>query len=1502
MIGPARTSSWFTGLAAVTLALSAWTAPVARAQLDIDAPVYVNDAPVAEQAVERAVELASLGNHREAAAVLRDVLLSDRGAMTAAEAGDIYIPLRRHVHEVLLDRPELLKAYRELAGPSAAALLAEDRVEAAERDFLLTPAGFDAALRRAQRLLEEARFAGAALLLEQLDGHPDREGDGARRAAELLTRVSRYVGRDDAGEVVDASLVARLDERVARWRSEAGLAPAEAAAVERPPRPVTVDPFMDPGPVDLDGISRRPLSWAPVGRNPSPSERIRRVAAEADDARQRALFMAPVLVGDLVVVNDTAAVSAWNRFTLSRRWRVEIDSWQGAGPRGRGRFNAEELAVVAASEGVVLALSERSGQGGGGAERVVVALDATTGKPLWRTTLWELDRPELDGAFITGRPVVSQQTVTLTAVRQVPAERLVSVLMLGLDLATGELRWLTPVASSGSQNWGMRRGRADGAAASAGLVVFTDQIGVAGAIEAATGRFRWLRRIDEPGDSFRSSVGFPWDANVPAVRGDLAYTLTPARSWLAAVDRWTGDVAKRRRASAFGAPAYLLVAGDRLVGVGASGVVAQPIDDFGETDRSIRTLLSFNGADNEPLGRTIVVGDRLVSPLTTGAAVIDFAAADGDWGKLERIALERPGNLVAIDGQLLVIDDSRVQSYAAWRVARDELRAEMEARPDDPSPAVTFARLAHHAGKYEAIVPAVDAAIAAIEADPLATALGRARRELFVTLLNMIEPWRAGLLQSEVGEDETARVDERGRLGDAPLREALLRRLGAVAASPPERVAWLMAWGEHLDAVGRHAEAAERYQRVLADERLAAATYLVERSRSAGAALEATRRLRELVSRHGPAVYADFEREAKRRLDEALSRGDAGPETYLDIARRYPLARAAGVASTAAALRFAEQRRFGRAVYALEEAVATAERAAAEVEPRRGGGDPGDEEELDAAADEPAVASPPTFAERVRGLYAGGPNGLRAELASVLAASGRFDEARRVAEVLAAAEADVRVEVDGEALTPEQAGDRLLRLASEIDGRPMIGDRLGEAVAVSDWLVEPLAIGRLEGAPTDLVVMSSAEGDLGVFGATEQGLEPLWRERVIEAPLGFDRERLYTSSAFGSLVRSNYGVVARRLRDGEELWRSPGIDDVFDHADAPGAAQRVDLPLRRRVPLDEIDVHIGARVVVMIDRAGRAVGLDRDSGVVLWRNDDLVDVVHDSALARGVLIVGGGDLLEGQRFDRNHMPEERDHRLRAVEASTGRVLREWRPGSAISWLDPGPSGQVVVGTVEDVRAYDVERGSLDWSVDAARLRATLGGGHVGETLLVRTDEQELFALDAGRRQKPSITTVPLDGLMDRGFFTLRVQPLRPHFAVSTGYGVAVIDETMRPLGIDDRSESDALLPAAFAREQFVTIQREGDWSAGGEFGSFTLRLHRLPTALLTDAAEVQLRSPVSTIGLVDGWVLISSMRDTVAIRSVAGGAADEAGAAADEADAGDEAAAAAAGAGRRGEP
>jgi hypothetical protein len=308
--------------------------------------------------------------------------------------------------------------------------------------------------------------------------------------------------------------------------------------------------------------------------------------------------------------------------------------------------------------------------------------------------------------------LVGEGTVVLAVRKVSQQQRLASLYLVGLDQATGRLKWRRLVGSAGALPYGQMSPMLDGGLLVDGVAYRTDQLGVHAAYEAATGRPLWVRRNDTQALTSQG-LSHAWEISTPIVDGRSVVTLSPDRREVIRLDRQTGRRLGARASSDFSTPSpdYLLRVGDTMAAVGPTRIALAGMSDFDKPGSTIRQIARLQ--DPGIRGRVVVAGGRLIVPTAGGVAVIDPSDAAG---RVEAIALEKPGNVLALPSQLLVADDMHIHSYLLWGEAERVLNARMQADPSDPGPAGTFAELAYRAGRQAQILPAVDTAVKAIEA------------------------------------------------------------------------------------------------------------------------------------------------------------------------------------------------------------------------------------------------------------------------------------------------------------------------------------------------------------------------------------------------------------------------------------------------------------------------------------------------------------------------------------------------------------------------------------------------------------------------------------------------------------------------------------------------------------------------------------------------------------------------------------------------------------------
>ncbi len=1420
-------------------------------------PAFVDDAPVARDTLRGLGELVARGGRAEAARALQRLLDESGSRAVATETDpDLFVSVRGAVHDRLLREPQLLETYGEVFEPRARELLAQGDAMQVESALLLTPSGFEAALRVAQSQLERAAFAASWRTLAQIDRHPSRTATrgAARDAAAAGALVLGYLPEDAGGRAM-----------VARWHADADLAmPAidpvtpPASALVRASGPLTGGPA-----VDLMGIVPRPLTSVALpaaedaggdGRGPSARRGV-------PIAQPWAL---PAVVGDRVYVNDGVAISAWDRFTLRPLWRAPQElggagALRGTGVGQRARLVEDATAVALAGRLIVgatgLALhSEREG------DRRVHAVDRETGRVIWSVDPATLD-PRLRDATVRGPVVVDGDIAVVSLRKNVRARRLISSWLVGLDLADGSARWVTLVSSAGSLPYQQRTRRSDAVLIDRGVIYRGDEVGIVGAVESATGRPVWIRRLTGADDSRRPGQVVAAVASPVRVGDDIAL-LSPGGDRLLRFDLATGEPRETVDFSAFGIFNTLLQVNGRLVAL--SGERALVFDENTLGAQAIPLAqVRFDGSRREVVGTASVVGDEVMIPVAAGVLFYDPAR-----GTERLIELDVSGNAVAAEGQLVVVSLDAVHSFLVWDAASKVLMDRIDADPTDPAPPTTFAELAYRSGRFGSILGATDKAIAAASGLRDAERRRSAESELFGVLLSMVET-------SERDWGDDGKMDEARPTGgalEAPTRAGepvitdsrllgdLLDRLARLASTPEQRVSELMARGRFAEARSRPGEALEAYQTVLVDPQLSATSWRGA-SLSVRAELEATRRLKRLLVERDARLYEPFDAEADVRLAGlAADAGSVGAADYERLARAYPAARASVRAWRLAAEGHARAGRSHEAVRAA----------------RRG------------------LESAGLLGELGRGVDGGEVGLLAGRLVETLVRAQRFDEALRAVGMLAEDYPGARLAgVDPQALGlgPDAAGEDGAvdpgAVRAELESRILASRRLavvGRSVRSAEapsvlggyllravMSVEPAGVDLARSWSDGALMVSPMSGTLTFLkpgGAGADGVRAAWSTRWEVDPILLRRDGatawLYTPGDGGPEIHRV------SLDDGSVIWSTPawgelvgGLvsrDPMLAIGGSPG---RIEPAVGRPVPHEQVVVVADHQTIVLVERTGRAVALDAGSGEPLWRSALGVTRVFDADVGAGLLVVaglgpapvregavdaGGGDLSDAMAI---------------IDVRTGEAVgaSQVRRGP-VRWVRVSEEGTLFTGHDTGVVARDPSAGRINWELMEEPFAETNDAWVIGERVYLRTREGAIGVVDAksGRVVRYELEgrgrLEALEGL--RVFETGGTgSEAGGGLTFATGAGIASFDADAKAVAVDAFGAGTRLAPAAGAESVFVTVESRG-LRPGVAGPAHVVHVIERGTGRLVSSTPVMLLGEVKGVEVVDGAVLVGA--------------------------------------------
>lgn len=1373
------------------LLLVSFLTGLARGQLATpENPVYVDDAPAARDVLLRLDDLIAQGSIREAVREVQQVLdtNAERVLPSSTDEG-LFVSVRTVLRQRLIDDPALLAAYRETIEPEAASLLERSRLEELVRTRVLTPSGYEGVLRLAQLHVEAARFEAALRTLQELVGHPDfnQRRDDAIALARLIARYIEHDGAEALMQQWNAGVVLERIEPPS-WIDRPGLG------------------AMSVGPdTNIAGIVPRPLasvSLSPI-QAPEPSAQDagfvpRRGVADRDGGVNWTL---PAAMGDVVYTNDGDTITAWDRFTLRQVWRVarrqeqSDDLFQQIEIRRRQSRRIEDASEVTVYGDRIIAVTGLAISGTRQGDGRAHCIDRHSGRVIWSVDPAELD-PQLSDGSIRGPAEVVEGTVVFAVRKSARERRIVSVYLVGLDIEDGSLKWTRLIGSAGALPFQTSARFAERLSSGRGLIFRGDEIGIIAAVRADNGQVQWVRRYP----SFRlydNDVRPAWASTGPVVRDNSVFAISPDREQVVRLDAETGARLGQIDASRLGEPFYLLATRSHLVAVGESRLAWMRFDEFPRG----RVELSEELGPPAVVGRASVAGERVVVPRDGFITTIDTAS-----GEEVDTAVDRAGNVLALDGQLLVADRDSLHSYMVWEVASELLAQRVEDDPDNPVPAATLAELAYRAGKFDRIIESVDLALATIARDPQAHESTRAA--LFQAVLDMLDP-----------DSSRQSQGAQTRITDLSTLMALSERLEALAEQPEELVAHRLIEARLREAGGQPARAVESLQEILADS-LLASSFWQGGQLTIRADLEATRRLRGLLMRRGWTAYRAFEREAQAQLDFTPERSDA--KVYESLAEQYPFSTLAPRFWLLAGERSDQTgalRAFDRGVRATEALTQVGARV------------------------DPNVAGE-----------------LFGRLISGLVQAGRPGEARAVAERMANAWAGANPTLNGTLIDVEQ----LLASASSTPGpkRAIIGS------AVVEQRTPRLEQGRVLSAtleknvpcPTDAVVLASPSSQtLRMLALDESGtLVERWSRKAPFEPILLE----HTASDVLIAWLDPVGVILEMFdaMHGNSIWRLrpfelPGVQDGVNRA---ALLDGFVTPLEGRVFSDQVLVASDETMVAVAERSGRVVTIDRISGQVLWSGQSTVQRVFDMALGGGMLVLAGSKPDSGESWTAGVV---------ALNARTGLVSsRLDEPPGTVRWVRLTDQGLMITGLDRGLVCVDINQSQVRWMLSEEPAVASLDAWIFGQDLYVLDQDRALWRIEvgSGRLLRPELET--RGRLMDR--VGIRAVAMDSKVLFASGSGLLVYDRLGTLVGIDVFDTVGALVSSE-PGQSIIAMMDTAPFESPDRLSSFMLHLLSVDTGRLLATYPVRLPATPESVSLLNGLILISAGEATLVLQAPA---------------------------------
>lgn len=561
--------------------------------------------------------------------------------------------------------------------------------------------------------------------------------------------------------------------------------------------------------------------------------------------------------------------------------------------------------------------------------RALFCFDAMTGKDLWKVGGQRDAEEFLKKASFTMAPICDAGRcyagATFWKMKTDPIDHYV----VALDAESGELVWKRQL-SAGFLETNLFDNSARESFGSAvtlrgDTLYYATNMGLVAALDKHSGRIRWLRRYLQyqiPPTREIQPIQLPlrW-LNNPIIATERGVFAAPMDSpYLLALDPETGKdlYPFLSQASDKAVPdpqQYLLGEAEGiLVSQGPEGLTGFDLARGG------RRRWIFTPEQGIPIGRGMLTGEDVLFSTEQGLYRLDART-----GSLESLTpwpagdsrRADGGNLFCFQGLQIVASSTELDMYLDTENLARFLERERERHPRDPHLLLRMATAAEDAGElekarqycfdaYERVAPRLRQGFG-----------GQAGAEAPVSPLAGSFLWRTGGLgRLEKACEEslfrlTVRLAEReSRRGGFSRATALLEEALQWAKDPQRWVTAKMETGNCLRLAGDNSRALAVYHEILRE-------HPDTPHKGKPAAQAAEKAIARILRHGGTTLYAPFEREARKLLEESLARRD--PEGLQQVARWFPKSQAAQEALVGLADEEIRQNRLAEATRTLTE-------------------------------------------------------------------------------------------------------------------------------------------------------------------------------------------------------------------------------------------------------------------------------------------------------------------------------------------------------------------------------------------------------------------------------------------------------------------------------------------------------------------------------------------------------------------------------------------------------
>ena len=1340
-------------------------------------PVYLADSPTASDSLIQIQELLRLNNLDQAVLLVDQTITNFGHRLIESDQPGVYILVRDRVNQFVLAHPDLLDACRRLLTPSAQTQLLNDQWQTVYSTRWFTKPGYTASLHHAQTLIENAHFDEGIRSLQSLKSHPDHN-DANPSYSRLLALASLMIDQDQSNTKIHnatSSLQWNTQTHSAQQSQTinlTGIVP-EALATESITPKSEIGQLKSFNQPRLTGANWDPTSW-----------------------------VMPAADADHLYTNDGITISCFDRFTLRPIWRFQPARDMSELPitqdeRARlGRVIEDASSITLIDQSLYLASGiARNGERAG--DQRLFKLDANTGQTQWAVDVQSID-PALTGTSIRGHVIVDQDVVIIGARTNNRQKRLISFAIIGLDSATGKTKWIQHIASAGALPFQQMGQLAHSAILDQGTIYWTDQIGLAFAIQAATGQVQWVRSLPSP-DVYSRSNRPSFANSTPVITDRSMFTLTSDGSTIIELNKHTGEIMNTRPADPVGEALYLLSVGDMIACVSPNRVYFYSTERFATTNPRKSALL---GGTRGIRGRVVVHQDQLFIPTATGIEIITSQRPLASTS----IPLGHTGNILALNGQIIVVDEMNISSYLSWETTQSFLQSRIK---DDPAAAITLTQLAFRANKPNETIQAANQAINII------SSLDRSSKDLLrIDLFHVLEEMlpHFNLAKDQALHSSTLSGDH---------QHTILNHLATLATTHEQVVSHRIALGRWNENNGTKNHAIRAYQDILDQPALSRAMWEGS-SIAVRGGIEATRQIGNVLEAAGYQPYESFNIIAQ---SERSFLSDSPPSQQLEaLAQQYPWAKITPALWLEVAQIANNNHQLTATTHASKKGI---ERAIAL-------------KKLGVQLNQSTIDH-------------------LAELAITgMISSNQTHDAQNLAYTIGLVFKDLTLRIDGQVITQDQ----IVAKAKLANHTPALGDkflRSTNTLLIAGNPIEPAV--RIDRGGT--VVHSPQNGIVEYIRIGRGASETIWsRQSENQTPPSLpwqDEQQTILLWPTDHYFASTGTLESINTTTGKTDWIIYDIRTILSDESQriPDDMARVDgmfdTPLVGVTPLNQLLITTDGHTIIVSDRIGRAMGIDQRTGDILWNNDLPANRIFDLDLNGSTLGICGVMTIDQPNLQQDgaHSPI-----AASINPRTGEITQLIdHLGEFPRWIRADSHGNLILGTFANIISLEPASGSINWVYNDDLLEETQGAWIANNQLVVEDANNTLWTFNLDQAD-PSAKQLELRHRLNNQSW-VRVRPTLDSLLIASDKGFAAFDQSLELIATDPMNTLSKMIDVAWGLDHLVMIQEPRNDLEHARSELFLLDHH---TGKLLDVITLSLPSTIhrspKTLTAITGGVIV----------------------------------------------